>query len=110
MLYRRQFSQSLGFGTTLLIDYASLSLSQQFGSKVDLTLLGGGTFGADPLIEGSRYDAVQAGGTLSYRIVDSFQIGTSFFVLTTEQTDFGRPSETKRNLASVFVTYTATWR
>jgi hypothetical protein len=109
-MYRRQFSQSLGFGSTLLIDYASVSLSQEFGSKVDLTLLGGGTFGSDPLIEGSRYDAVQAGGTLTYRVVESFRIGTSFFVLKTEQTTFGVPSETKRNLASVFVTYTATWR
>jgi len=109
-MYRRQFSQSLGFGSTLLIDYASVSLSQEFGSKVDLTLLGGGTFGSDPLIEGSRYDAVQAGGTLTYRVVESFRIGTSFFVLKTEQTNFGVPSETKRNLASVFVTYTATWR
>ena len=108
--YRRQFSQSLGFGSTLLIDYASVSLSQQFGSKVDLTILGGGTFGADPLIEGSRYDAVQAGGTVSYKVVDSFLVGTSFFVLKTEQADFDVTSETKRNLASVFVTYTATWR
>jgi len=110
LTYGRQFSQSLGFGNTLLIDFASASLTQQFGSKVDLTLLGGSTFGADPLIEGSRYDAVQAGGTLSYQVVESFLVGTSFFVLKTEQADFGAPSETKRNLASVFVTYTATWR
>lgn len=109
-MYRRQYAESLGFGTTLLIDYANVSLSQQFGSKVDLTLLGGGTHGANPLIEGSRYDAAQAGGTLSYKVVESFLVGTSFFVLRTEQTDFGALSETKRNLASVFVTYTATWR
>jgi len=109
-MYRRQFAESLGFGSTLLIDYASVSLSQEFGSKVDLTILGGGSFGADPLIEGSRYDAVQAGGTVSYKVVDSFLVGTSFFVLKTEQADFDVTSETKRNLASVFVTYTATWR
>lgn len=108
--YRRQFAQSLGFGSTLLIDYASVSLSQQLGSKVDLTILGGGTFGSDPLIKGSRYDAVQAGGTLTYRVVESFQIGTSFFTLETEEVGFGATSDTKRNLASVFVTYTATWR
>ncbi len=107
--YRRQFAQSLGFGSTLLIDYANVSLAQKFGSKVDFTLLGGATFGADPLIEGSRYDALQAGGTLSYNIVESFQIGTSFFVLKTEQVDRGVPTDTERNLASVFVTYTATW-
>jgi hypothetical protein len=109
-MYRRQFSQSLGFGTTLLIDYASASLTQQFGPKIDLTLLGGGSFGTDPLIEDSRYDAVQAGGTLSYKVVESFVVGTSFFVLRTEQSAFFAPSETKRNLLSLFVTYTATWR
>jgi hypothetical protein len=77
---------------------------------VDLTLLVGGTFGTDPLVEGSRYDAAQAGGTLSYRIVESFTVGTSFFVVRTEQAGLGTASETKRNLASVFVTYSATWR
>ena len=108
--YRRQFAQSLGFGSTLLIDYASVSLTQGFGAKVDLTVLGGASFASDPQIEGSRYDAVQAGGTLSYRVVESFQIGTSFYAVETEEQGFGALSETKRNLASVFVTYTATWR
>ncbi len=110
VMYRRQYSQSLGFGSTLLIDYASASLTQEFSPKVSLTILGGGTFGADPLIEGSRYDAVQAGGTLSYKVVESFLVGASFFALRTEQAGIGAPSETKRNLASLFVTYTATWR
>ncbi len=108
--YRRQFAQSLGFGSTLLIDYANVSLSQEFGSKVDLTISGGASFGSDPLIEGSRYDAVQAGATLSYDIVRSFQIGASYFWLKTEQADPGVPLETERNLASVFVTYTKHWR
>jgi hypothetical protein len=110
ILYRRQYSLSLGYGTTLLIDYASMSLTQQFGSKVDLTLSGGASFGTDPLIEDSRYDAAQAGGTLSYKVVESFVVGTSFFVLRTEQSAFFAPSETKRNLLSLFVAYTATWR
>jgi hypothetical protein len=109
-LYRRQFSLSQGYGATLLIDYANLSLTQQFGSKVDLTLMGGGSLGSDPLIEASRYDALQAGVTLSYRVVESFVVGTSFFGLRTEQADPNRSLETRRNLASVFVTYTATWR
>jgi hypothetical protein len=108
--YRRQFSQSLGYGSTLLIDYASVSLSQRFGSKVDLTILGGGSLGEDPLIEGSRYDAMQAGATLSYQVVESFQVGGSYYFLRTEDAAFGTPSESERNLASVFVTYTATWR
>jgi hypothetical protein len=107
--YRRQFSQSLGYGSTLLIDYASVSLSQRFGSKVDLTLLGGASFGSDPLIDGSRYDAAQAGATLSYHVVESFVVGGSYHFLRTEMADFGAPSESSRNLASVFVTYSATW-
>ncbi len=109
-LYQRQFAQSVGFGSTLLIDYASVSLTQRFGAKVDLNLLGGGSFGSDPLIEGSRYDAVQVGGTLTYRIVGSFAVGGSFYVMETEQVGLASASETKRNVASVFVTYTATWR
>jgi hypothetical protein len=108
--YRRQFAQSLGFGQTLLIDYGNASLNQKFGEKVDLTILAGGSFGTDPQIEGSRYDAVRAGATLGYAIVPSFRIGTSFFVLRTEAEDFRPPYETRRNLVSVFATYTATWR
>lgn len=107
--YRRQFAQSLGYGSTLLIDYANVSLLQRFGSKVDLMLAGGGTFGSDPLIEGSRYDAAQAGATLSYHVVESFVVGGSYYFLRTEYTDFGATSESRRNLASVFVTYSATW-
>jgi hypothetical protein len=110
--YRREFSQSLGFGSTLLIDYGSLSITQEFGPKVELAILAGGTFGADPQIEGSRYDAWQWGGTLTYRIVESFHVGGSFFALETEQVGLGTLSlsDTTRNLASVFVTYTARWR
>jgi hypothetical protein len=108
--YRRQFSQALGFGSTLLIDYGSVSFTQQFGPKVDLALLAGGTFGADPQIEGSRYDAWQWGGTLTYRIVESFHVGGSFFALDTEQVGLTAFTDTTRNLASVFVTYTAHWR
>jgi hypothetical protein len=62
------------------------------------------------LIEGSRYDAMQAGATLSYQVVESFQVGGSYYFLRTEDAAFGTPSESERNLASVFVTYTATWR
>ncbi len=109
-LYRRQFSQAWGFGTTLLIDYANVSFTQQFGSKVDLTILAGGSFASDPLIEGSRYDAMQAGATLNYEIVESLSVGTSFFALKTEEARLTQPSETRRNLVSVFATYTATWR
>jgi hypothetical protein len=108
--YRRQFSQALGFGSTLLIDYGSLSFTQGFGPKVELALLAGGTFGADPQIEGSRYDALQWGGTLTYRIVESFRVGGSFFALDTEQVGLTAFTDTTRNLASVFVTYTAHWR
>jgi hypothetical protein len=110
--YRRQFSQSLGFGQTLLIDYATVSLTQQFGTKVNLTLLGGGSFGTDPLFEGSRYDAVQAGGTITFDIVESFQVGTSFFLLETEQTNIIATEnfETRRNLWTVFARYSTSWR
>ncbi len=109
-LYQRQFAQSVGFGRTLLIDYATVGLIQRFGPKVDLSLLGGSSFGSDPLIEGSRYDAVQVGGTLTYRIVPSFAVGGSYYLTRTEQTGLASASETERNLASIFVTYTATWR
>jgi hypothetical protein len=110
VLYRRQFAESMGYGATLLIDYAYLSLAQRFGPKVELTLSVGGTFGADPQIEGSRYDAAQAGGALSYQVVESFRVGASLFVLRTESRDFGPPSDSTHNLASVFVTYTTSWR
>jgi hypothetical protein len=108
--YRRQFSQALGFGRSLLIDYANLTLTQKFGDRVDLILLGGASFGSDPLIEGSRYDAVQGGGTLSWRPLDSLNVGTSLMVLAREQSDFGGESKSSFNLWSGFITYTARWR
>lgn len=37
--YQRQFASALGFGRTLLMDYANVSLTQNFGSSVDLTAL-----------------------------------------------------------------------
>jgi hypothetical protein len=108
--YRRQFSQSIGYGPTLLIDYAHVSLSQDIGPKLGLTLLGGMSFGADPLLEGSHYDAAQAGTTVSYQIVEAFEVGASFFVLKTDQQDSRARFDTDRKVASVFVTYTARWR
>jgi hypothetical protein len=37
-------------------------------------------------------------------------VGGSYYFLRTEDAAFGTPSESERNMASVFVTYTATWR
>jgi hypothetical protein len=108
--YRRQFSQSLGFGRTLLIDYANLTLTQSFGQRVDLTLRGGASFATDPLLEGSGYDVVQVGGTLTWRVLDSVSLGTSFFDLTREQMTSNRTSKSTRNLWTVFATYTVRWR
>ena len=108
--YRRQFSQSLGFGRTLLIDYVNLTLTQNFGPRVDLTLRAGGSFATDPLLEDSGYDVVQAGGTLTWRVLDSLSVGTGFFDLTREQTVFDGTSKSTRNLWTVFVTYSARWR
>ncbi len=108
--YRRQFSQSLGFGRTLLIDYANLALTQGLGSRVDLTLRAGASFATDPLLERSGYHVVQAGGTLRWRILDSLSIGTSFFEVRREQTLQNGVNESTRNLWTVFVSYTARWR
>jgi hypothetical protein len=108
--YRRQFSQSLGFGRTLLIDYANLSLTQSFGPKVDLTLRGGASFATDPLLEGSGYDAIQAGGVLTWHVFDSLRLGTSFFEMTREQNVQDGISKTNRKIWTVFVTYTTRWR
>jgi hypothetical protein len=110
--YQRQFSQSLGFANTLLIDYGSLSLLQRFGTKVDVTLLVGGSFATNPLIVDSRYDAIQAGGALSFRIVESLQVGTSFYVLETEQSDVIPTEivETRRKMWTASITYTTSWR
>jgi hypothetical protein len=108
--YGRRFSQSLGFGRTLLIDFASLSLSQSIGTKVDLTLRAGGTFGQDPLIEGSGYDAVRFGGTVSWHVLESLNVGTSVVELRREQDIAGGISESSRRLWTVFITYTAHWR
>jgi hypothetical protein len=108
--YRRQFSQSLGFGRSLLIDYANLTITQSFGPRVHLSLRGGGSFASDPLLEGSGYDAVQVGGVLTWRVIDSLSVGTSFYDLTREQTEFERTSRSTRNLWSFFATYTVRWR
>jgi hypothetical protein len=108
-MYRRQFSQAWGFGQTLLIDYANVSFTQQFGPRVDLTILAGGSLGSDPLIENSRFDAAQVGATLGYKIVESLSVGASYFALRTEDQRLTAASDTRRNLVSVFVTYTATW-
>jgi hypothetical protein len=108
--YRRQFAQSLGYGNTLLIDYAHARLTQRFGTKVDLTFLAGASFGEDPLVEGSRQDAMQAGATLSYRVTDHFTVGTSLYALRTDYASEGRSSDTDRKLVSAFVNYTTTWR
>jgi hypothetical protein len=108
--YRRQFAQSLGFGSTHLIDYAYVTLTQQFGSKVDASLLAGASLSRDPLIEDSRYDAVQAGATLSYRIAESFQVGTSYSVLEQTDTSGTEISETRRQLWTVFASFTTHWR
>jgi hypothetical protein len=108
--YRRQFSQSLGFGRTLLIDYANVSLTQSFGTRVDLTARAGGTFAEDPLIEGSSYDAIQMGGVLSWRILESLSVGTSFFDVRREQNLEDGISESSRKMWTVFINYTARWR
>jgi hypothetical protein len=109
-VYRRQFSQSLGFGGTLLIDYANVSLTQSFGRRVDLTARAGGSFATDPLNEGSRYDAIQVGGRLTWRVLESLSLGTSFFDFTREQTLLDGVSKTTRNVWTVFVNYSAQWR
>jgi hypothetical protein len=108
--YRRQFAQSLGYGTTLLIDYGHASLTQRFGTKVDLTFMAGASFGEDPLIEESRQDAMQAGATLAFRLTERFTVGTSFFALRTDYATTVRSSETDRKLVSVFLNYTTSWR
>jgi hypothetical protein len=108
--YRRQFSQALGFGRSLLIDYANLALSQKFGARVDLNLQGGASFGTDPLFEGSRYDAAQAGATLTWRMLESLIVGTSFQVLEHEQTDASGQSSGHFKMWSGYITYTSRWR
>jgi hypothetical protein len=107
--YRRQFAQSLGFGSTLLIDYASLALTQSFGRKVDLSLQAGASLASDPLIENSGYDAFNAGAALTWKIVESLSAGTSFFVLDTRSTTASITSDTTRNLWTIFVAYTTRW-
>jgi hypothetical protein len=107
--YRRQFTSSLGFGRTLLIDYGNVSLTQGFGSRVDLTALAGGSLGKDPLEEDSRYDAFRYGGTLSVRPLEPLSIGTSFFVAETRQASRGFDNDTRRNLWSFFITYSTSW-
>jgi hypothetical protein len=108
--YRRQFSQSLGFGSTLLIDYAHLSLTQAFGRRVDLVVQAGASLAQDPLIPGSGYDALNGGAVLTWNaIVDHLRVGTSFFVLDTSSTNAVSTTDTTRNLWTIFIAYTARW-
>jgi hypothetical protein len=62
------------------------------------------------LIEGSGYDAVRFGGTVSWHALEGLNVGTSLFELRREQDVSDGISETRRRLWTVFITYTAHWR
>jgi hypothetical protein len=108
--YRRQFSQSIGFGRTLLMDYMNVSLTQNFGSRVDLTLRGAASFATDPLVETSGYDVVRGGGGLTWRVVDSVSLGTTFYHVARDQNFQEELSKSSRNVWSVYANYVAQWR
>jgi hypothetical protein len=107
--YQRVFTQSLGFGRTLLIDFGNLSLSQDFGSRVTATALAGGSFGADPLVADSKFDAVRVGGSVVFRIVGGLEAGTSLFSLRTEQVDEHGSRTIDQKLWSIFVNLRTNW-
>lgn len=107
--YRRQFSQSIGFGRTLLIDYAYANFRQELGSRVDLTLRAGGTFASDPLQADSTQDAVQYGGTLNWRVLESLRVGTGVFNVRRRHGVSTDLTESDRTLWTVYATYTARW-
>jgi hypothetical protein len=108
--YRRQFSQSIGFGRTLLIDYMTVGLTQNIGSRVDFALRGGASFATDPLVENSGYDAVRGGANLTWRVIDSVHLGTSFYHIIREQLPEEELSKSSRNVWSVYANYVARWR
>lgn len=107
--YQRLFSQSLGFGRTLLIDLVNLSLEQEIGSRLTATALGGGSFATDPLVDGSRFDAVRAGGMVQYRILGGLSAGTSWFALRTEQGEGRGLDKTDQKLWSIFLNFNTSW-
>lgn len=107
--YQRMFAQSLGFGRTLLLDLVDLSLTQELGNRVTASLLAGGSFASDPLVEASQYDAVRAGGTVTCRIIGGLTAGTSWFTLQTQQ-DLGIGlHKTEQKLWSIFMNFSTTW-
>ena len=97
--YRRQFTMPLGFGRSLLMDYTSANLTQTFGARVTASIDAGGSFGSDPLVEGSQIDTRRAGANASVRIVGGLRAGANYYYIQNEQVaeDF-----------SVFETY-GTW-
>ena len=105
--YRRQFSMPLGFGRSLLIDYANAGITQSFGTRVDASATIGASFGTDPLDEDSQFDTRRAGGSVTARIVGGLRFGTSYYYVENEQrTSVSGFDETYRNW-SVYLTFAA---
>lgn len=105
--YRRQFSMPLGFGRSLLIDYANAGITQSFGTRVDASATIGASFGTDPLNEDSQFDTRRAGGTVTARIVGGLRLGTSYYYVENEQrTSVSSFDETYKNW-SVYLTFGA---
>ncbi len=105
--YRRQFSMPLGFGRSLLIDYANAGITQSFGTRVDASATIGASYGTDPLDEDSQFDTRRAGGELTARIIGGLRFGTSYYHVENEQRRSGGAFDETLNNWSIYLTYSA---
>ena len=105
--YRRQFSMSLGFGRSLLIDYGQAGITQRFGTRVDASATIAASYGSDPLDEDSQLDTRRAGGALTVRIVGGLRLGTSYFYAENEQRTLVSGSQGSYKNWSLYLTYSA---
>jgi hypothetical protein len=107
--YRRQFSMPLGFGQSLLIDYADANINQAIGARVNAIANAGLSFGADPLDDGSKLDTRRAGGSVTVRIVGGLSAGTSYFYVENEQQTAVSNFEDSYKNWSFYLAYGTNW-
>jgi hypothetical protein len=107
--YRRQFSMPLGFGQSLLVDYADVNINQAIGSRVNAIASAGMSLGTDPLDDGSKLDTLRAGGSVTVRIVGGLSAGTSYFYVENEQqTSISRFDDSYKTW-SFYLAYGTNW-
>jgi hypothetical protein len=105
--YRRQYSLSTGFGRSLLIDYGNVTLTQNFGSKADVSLIAGVSRATNPADEGLSRDARRYGGSFTYHILEALRVGTTLFQAETKRSNLGTSQDTSRLLWTIFITFSS---